>query len=133
MLMPFQQQPHGDWPPCIAPEQVEHAIACCGVSSTAGLRDREILLLLARLALRAGGVAALRLEDIDWRGALVRVCGKSKREECLPLNRDAGDGNLDCIGRARPRVAESRVFLGAVALHRPLAGSQSAARSRSLR
>lgn len=112
-------------PRYIAPEQVEHVIACCDVNSPAGLRDKAILLLLARLALRAGDIVALRLEDIDWRGALVRVCGKSKREECLPLPQDAGDGVLDYIERARRRVAESRVFLRAVAPYRPLASSQS--------
>lgn len=112
-------------PRYIAPEQVEHVIACCDVDSPAGLRDKAILLLLARLALRGGDIVALRLEDIDWRGALVRVCGKSKREECLPLPQDAGDGILDYVERARPRAAESRVFLRTLAPHRPLARSQS--------
>ena len=109
----------------IAPEQVERVIAACDVNSPLGLRDKAILLLLARLALRAGDIVALRLEDIDWRGALVRVCGKSKRGECLPLPQDAGDGILDYVERARPRVAESRVFLRTLAPHRPLACSQS--------
>lgn len=112
-------------PRYIASEQVEHVIACCDVNSPAGLRDKAILLLLARLALRAGDIVALSLEDIDWRGAFIRVCGKSKREECLPLPQDAGDGMLDYVERARPRVAESRVFLRALAPHRPLASSQS--------
>ena len=108
-------------PRYISTEEIEHVIACCDVKSPAGLRDRAILLLLARLALRAGDIVALRLEDIDWHNALVRVCGKSKRQECLPLPQDAGDAVLEYIEKARPRVAENRIFLKAKAPHRPLA------------
>ncbi len=56
----------------IAPEDVERAIATCG-DDPLGVRDRAILLLLARLALRAGDVVALRLGDIDWDSAEIRV------------------------------------------------------------
>ena len=56
-----------------------------------GVRDRAILLLLARLALRAGDIAALRLGDIDWDRAEIRVSGKSRRQTALPLPQDAGD------------------------------------------
>ena len=108
-------------PRYISSDEIEHVIACCDVTSPAGLRDRAILLLLARLALRAGDIVTLRLEDIDWRGALVRVCGKSKRQECLPLPQDAGDAVLDYIENERPRVPEDRIFLRAKAPHRPLA------------
>lgn len=112
--------------PCtITPEQVERVIACCDVTTPVGCRDRAILLLLARLALRAGDIFALRLEDIDWRRALVRVCGKSKREECLPLPQDAGDAILDYIEKARPRIAENRIFLRTMAPYVPLAYSQT--------
>lgn len=114
-------------PRYISPEEIEHVIACCDVNSPAGLRDRAVLLLLARLALRAGDIVALRLEDIDWRGALVRVCGKSRRQECLPLPQDAGDAVLDYIEKARPRVAEDRIFLRAIAPYRPLASRHSIA------
>ncbi len=112
-------------PRYIAPEAVEDVIACCDVTKPAGLRDRAILLLLARLALRAGDIVALRLEDIDWRNALVRVCGKSKRQECLPLPQDAGDAVLAYIERARPRVVDDRVFLRVRAPHRCFASSNS--------
>ena len=112
-------------PRYISPEEIEHVIACCDANSPAGLRDRAVLLLLARLALRAGDIVALRLEDIDWRHALVRVCGKSRRQECLPLPQDAGDAVLKYIETTRPRIAETRVFLRAKAPHRPLASRQS--------
>ncbi len=112
-------------PRITTPDQVEHVIACCDVTTPVGCRDRAILLLLARLALRAGDIFALRLEDIDWRRALVRVCGKSKREECLPLPQDAGDAILDYLEKARPRVAEKRIFLRTMAPYVPLAYSQT--------
>jgi len=115
-------------PRYIGSEEVEHVIACCDVTKPAGLRDRAILLLLARLALRAGDVVAMRLEDIDWRHALVRVCGKAKRQEALPLPQDAGDAVLTYIEKARPRVTEDRVFLRTLAPHRPLASIASIVR-----
>lgn len=112
-------------PRYIGPEDVEHVITCCDVTKPAGLRDRAILLLLARLALRAGDIVAMRLEDIDWRNALVRVCGKSKRQESLPLPQDAGDAILDYVENARPQSAESHVFLRTRAPYRRLAESGS--------
>ncbi len=95
------------------------------MTSLAGLRDRAILLLLARLALRAGDIVALRLSDIDWSNALVRVCGKSKQQSCLPLPQDVGDAILDYIEQTRPRVCEDHVFLTAGAPYRPFACGRS--------
>ena len=110
-------------PRYINPEQIEHVIACCDVATVAGLRDRAILLLLARLALRAGDIVVLRLEDIDWRRGLVKVCGKSRRQEVLPLPQDVGDAILEYIEKARARVTEDKIFLNARAPHRPLRAS----------
>ena len=54
-------------------------------SATArGLRDKAIVLLLARLGLRAGEVAGLQLDDIDWAQGTFRVISKSRREAKLP-------------------------------------------------
>ena len=110
-------------PRYISPDQVEHVIACCDVTKPAGLRDKAILLLLSRLALRAGDIVGLRLADIDWRNALVRVCGKSRRQEALPLPQDVGDAILTYIEKSRPRVSEDRVFLRVLAPHRRLGSS----------
>lgn len=52
---------------------VERLIASCDLCSEAGRRDKAILLLLARLGLRAGDIVGLRLQDIDWKGAWIRV------------------------------------------------------------
>ena len=100
-------------------EDVERVIAACDVKRPAGLRDRAILLLLVRLALRAGDVYHLRLADIDWRNARLQVCGKSRRSEWLPLPQDVGEALLDYIERGRARVDEEQVFLRAIPPYRP--------------
>ena len=104
---------------------IERVIASCNVTTLVGLRDRAILLLLARLALRAGDVVHLRLSDLDWENARVRVCGKSRREAGLPLPQDAGDAVLDYIEHARPRIGEDRVFLTVRAPYRPFTSSNA--------
>ena len=98
-------------------------IASCKATTAAGLRDRAVLLLLARLALRGGDICALRLDDIDWTKALVKVSGKSKRSVELPLPQDAGDAILAYIEKARPRIDESKLFLRVLAPHGPFRSS----------
>ena len=111
-------------PRYISSEDVERAIACCGDHPT-GARDRAILLLLARLALRAGDIVALRLGDIDWDRAEIRVSGKSRREAVLPLPQDAGDTLHAYIATVRPKVDEEKVFLCAQAPWRALTDSST--------
>ncbi len=89
-------------PRYIPAEDVERAIATCG-DDPLGVRDRAILLLLARLALRAGDVVALRLGDIDWDRAEIRVSGKSRRQTALPLPQDVGDALRSYITKVRKR------------------------------
>ena len=105
----------------IPQEDIEHIIASCDRAAPMGMRDRAILLLLARLALRAGDVANLRLTDIDWDNAVVRVSGKSRRAAVLPLPQDVGDAVKDYILHARPVVDTEQVFLRMMPpLHQPL-------------
>ena len=112
-------------PRYISAQDVERVIASCDPETDIGIRDRAILLLLARLALRAGDVVHLRLCDIDWSNAELRVCGKSTRSAVLPLPQDVGDALLEYIEKARPRVTEEKVFMRARAPHRPFATSGS--------
>ena len=119
-------------PRYIPTEDVERAIASCG-DSPAGVRDRAILLLLARLALRAGDIDALRLADIDWERAALHVSGKARRKAVLPLPQDAGDALYTYIASARPKVNEAQVFLGSQAPYRPFArGTVTAIARRAL-
>ena len=108
-------------PKYVSSDVVEHVIASCDGSTSIGLRDRAMVLLLARMALRAGDIADMRLEDIDWDRANIRISGKSKRQEELDLPQEVGDALLDYIVSGRPRVNESKLFLRSMAPHRPLA------------
>ena len=101
--------------------QVAALLASCDRSSAMGRRDYAILVLLARLGLRAAEVAALRLDDIDWRAGEVVVRGKGATEERLPLPPDVGKAIAAYLRRDRPRRPEREVFLRVLA---PLRGLQ---------
>jgi site-specific recombinase XerD len=75
----------------ISDTEVEQILASCDRGSPAGRRDYAVLLLLARLGLRAGEVAGLELEDIDWRSGEIRVLGKGLLGDRLPLTRAVGE------------------------------------------
>ena len=90
---------------------VEQVIASCDLTKPHGVRDRAILLLLARLGLRAGDVLMMRLSDIAWDEGMIRVRGKGRREIRLPLPQDAGDALLDYLSRGRPSADADRIFL----------------------
>ena len=109
-------------PKYISVDDVERVIESCDLDTAAGIRDRAILLLLARLGLRAGDVLKLRLSDIHWNQARLHLCGKSGQSAVLPLPQDVGDAVLDYMEKARPNVDEERMFLRVYAPHRGLAG-----------
>lgn len=108
-----------DLPRHVGEAGIEALIDSCDPATPIGRRDRAVMLLLARLAFRAGDVAALRLDDIDWNQARIRVNGKSRRSEALPLPQDAGDALRAYILDGRPRVRSDFVFLGSCAPFRP--------------
>jgi site-specific recombinase XerD len=107
-------------PRFIEADEVEKAVAACDPSTPAGQRDRAIVLLFARLGLRAGEVAALCFDDIDWSGGVLGVSGKGRRHCLMPLPQDVGDATLAYIRDTRPRVANTHLFLGHSAPHREL-------------
>ena len=84
------------------------------------LRDRAIILLLVRLGLRASEVARLTFEDIDWRRGTIRLFGKGRREELLPLSQEVGDAIIAYIERARPTAATRTLFLTEIAPLKPI-------------
>ncbi|MEE8584318.1 MAG: site-specific integrase [Acidobacteriota bacterium] len=99
-------------PSSLPPAQVEQALAHCSRQSPVGRRDYAILLLLARLGLRAGEVARLTLEDIDWEKGCITVQGKAGRSSQLPLPADVGEAIVDYLKNGRPGVSGNRrVFL----------------------
>ena len=76
-----------------------------------GRRNYAILLLLARLGLRAGEVVSLNLEDIDWDNSRITVCGKCRRWEELPLPTDVAQAIANYLRQDRPRCDCRRVFI----------------------
>jgi len=101
--------------------QVQAMLAACDRGTDVGRRDAAIVTVLARLGLRAGEAAGLRLEDIDWRRGEITVTGKGNRHERLPLPVDVGEAVVAYLIRSRPAMTEDRaVFVGARAPHQAL-------------
>lgn len=98
---------------------IERLIASRSTKTLKGVRDRAVLLLLARLALRAGEVRGLCLADLDWTHGQLRVVGKLRRPTWLPMPQDVGDAILAYLGM-RQRCEHQQVFLCIQPPHRPL-------------
>ena len=111
-------------PKALAPEQVESMLDSCDRGTAIGQRDYAILLLLARLGLRAGEVVALTLDDFNWDEGIVIVPGKGKRREPLPLPREAGEGLTEYLRVGRPVCPTRQLF---VRMHAPHRGFRSSA------
>ena len=105
----------------LPPGQVAALLASCDCRRATGKRDYAILVLLARLGLRAAEIAVLRLDDIDWRAGEIVVRGKGHTEERLPLPCDVGEAIADYLRDGRPRRPEREVFLRVSAPLRGLA------------
>src|ERR1019366_9431084 len=102
---------------------VTAVLAACDRATVTGRRDYAVLILLARLGLRAHEVAGLELDDIRWRAGTVVLRRKGGRSEELPLPADAGQALADYL-LIRPAVSGSRaVFISAAAPRRPLTRS----------
>ncbi|NIR31073.1 MAG: tyrosine-type recombinase/integrase [Gammaproteobacteria bacterium] len=111
-------------PKSLAPEEVERLLASCEQSTPLGRRDHAILLLLARLGLRAGEVITLTLDDLDWEAGALVVRGKGHRHEQLPLPQDVGEALVSYLRHGRPPCDTRRFF---VRLHAPQQGFSSSA------
>lgn len=107
-------------PRFLEPVEVERVLDLCIAVDSRGLRDRGVMLLLARLGLRAGEVAGLTLRDIEWKSGSIAVCGKGRRHEWLPLPQDVGDAILRYIREGRPALASDHVFARTLAPIGPL-------------
>ena len=108
-------------PRALPDSEVAALLATCDAERPAGRRDLAILTLLARLGLRAGEVAALRLDDIDWRRGELVVRGKARRTDRLPLPADVGEKIASYLRDGRPGSVGCRaVFVTALAPYRPL-------------
>jgi site-specific recombinase XerD len=79
-----------------------------------------VILLLARLALRASEVAQLKFSDIDWSEGGISVCGKGRRQESLPLPQEVGDAILCYVNEGRPSLQAPEVFTTVLAPYHAL-------------
>ncbi|MCA1699269.1 MAG: tyrosine-type recombinase/integrase, partial [Actinobacteria bacterium] len=104
-----------DLPRGLGAGQVRLLLDSCDRSTPVGRRDYSILLLLSRLGLRCGEVAALGLDDVDWRTSELVVRGKGARIDRLPLPCDVGAALADYLRHGRPRGFGRAVFLNACA------------------
>ena len=112
-------------PKYLTPEEVERVVHACQRDHPVARRDHAIILLLARLGLRAGEVIALELEDIDWRAGVLKVRGKGRSHDCLPLPADVGEALARYLRHHRPPCTTRRLFIRARAPHRGLAHPSS--------
>jgi site-specific recombinase XerD len=113
--------------PChILPEEVERLLdACLRSSSMTSSRDYAILLLLARLGLRAGEVVALRLEDLRWHEGEIIVRGKGGVHDRMPMPVDVGEAIASYLASNRRSGRSRHVFVCSRAPHRGFTNSAS--------
>jgi integrase/recombinase XerD len=116
-----------DWrlstvPKYLIPEEVKRVLKACNRRTSTGRRDYAILLLLARLGLRAGEVVALQVDDIDWRAGEIIIRGKGLFHDRMPLPTDVGEALTSYLRRDRPACQTRRVFVCMKAPRRGFAG-----------
>jgi integrase/recombinase XerD len=90
--------------------EVAAILGACDTSAATGARDHAVLLVLARLGLRAAEVAGLGLDDIDWRAGEISIRGKGARVDRLPLPHEVGEAITGYLSSWRPRAAECRTL-----------------------
>jgi integrase/recombinase XerD len=98
-------------PRAISPEHAQQALDSCDLRTPVGLRNRAVLLLLARLGLRANEIITLKLEDCDWDRGHLRVRSKGGREQLLPVPADVGAAIAAYLQRGRPVSPDRHLFL----------------------
>jgi site-specific recombinase XerD len=109
-------------PKYLIPEEVDRVLAGCDRQTTTGRRDYTILLLLARLGLRAGEVVSLQLDDIDWRTGEILIRGKGLLHDRMPVPVDVGEALASYLRIDRPPCQTRRVFVCMKAPRSGLAG-----------
>lgn len=113
----------GTVPEHLSPDQVQKVLDSCDRCSSIGKRDYAVLILLARLGLRAIEIAMLTLDDIDWHSGYLTVRGKGHRRSSLPLLSEVGTALADYLEQGRPHSDSRRVFVRSPAPHDGFASS----------
>ena len=110
-------------PNVLSVDEVQRLLSGCERKTAVGRRNGAILLLLARLGLRAGEVVGLTLDDIDWTAGTLCIHGAGSRVDRLPIPQDVGAALADYLCHVRPVCASRRVFVRMRAPHRGFANS----------
>jgi site-specific recombinase XerD len=110
-------------PRYITNDDITRVIDCCDTDTNKGLRDRAIILLLARLGLRACEIINLYIKDVDWSEGAITVNGKGHTINRLPLSQEVGNVILAYLNTARPAVPLKGLFLCLNAPYRAIATS----------
>lgn len=110
-------------PQAISPGQARALLDSCDRRTALGRRDHAIILSLLRLGLRRGELAAVTLDDLDWRAGEVVIRGKGGRVDRLPLPADVGAAIAGYLGRGRPPSSHRELFLRARAPFGPIDAS----------
>ncbi|MBI4322005.1 MAG: tyrosine-type recombinase/integrase [Chloroflexi bacterium] len=112
-------------PKYLASEEVERVVRACERDGSVARRDRAIILLLARLGLRASEVIDLEIDDVDWRAGELKVRGKGGHHDCLPLPVDVGAAMASYLRHHRPPCTTRRLFVRTKAPYRGFANPSS--------
>jgi len=112
-------------PRAIAPDHLQAVLAHCPRDTPVGRRDYAILLLLARLGLRAGEIVSLTLDSIDWEAGSIAVAGKGNQDASLPLPVEVGEAIADYLRHGRPVSSTRALFLRVCAPIRGLGAQQT--------
>jgi len=110
-------------PRALSSEEVARLLAHCDRHTAVGRRDWAILLLLARLGLRAGEVVGLALEDLDWEAGELHIRRSDADPDRLPIPHDVGAALTDYLQQARPVCSCRQVFVRTRAPYRGFASS----------
>ena len=121
-VLPMADRRRSLLPQGLTEAQVRALLHSCDRRRAVGRRDYAVIVLMLRLGLRVSEVAALRLDDIDWRAGTVTVRGKKARVDQLPLPADVGDAIAGYLRRGRPYIPGRELFVGVTGRQVGLAG-----------
>jgi site-specific recombinase XerD len=112
-------------PTYLSAAQVQKTLDGCDRASAVGRRDFAILMLLSKLGLRAGEVATLTLDDIDWRTGDILVRAKGRQRARMPITSDVGAAIVAYLQEGRPKSSCRQLFLRSLAPHTGFASASA--------
>jgi integrase/recombinase XerD len=110
-------------PRYLSPEEIRRLLEAVRTNDAIGRRNYAMLLLMARLGLRAPEVIAIQLDDIDWRTGEILIRGKGKLHDRMPLPADAGEAIVEYVRNGRKRDSRA-LFVSAKTPHPPFKDAQ---------